>query len=559
MEKIWLKSYPKSVPEDVDVDAFKSLVDVFETSCKTFSDKPAFSNMGKTITYKELDRLSASFAAFLQKNLGLKKGDRIAIQMPNLLQYPICLFGALRAGLIVVNTNPLYTPREMKHQFNDSGAKAIVILANFAHQLDEIIDDTPVEHVIVTELGDRLGLVKGTLINAVVKYVKKMVPSYKIPGAISLNTALLKGALQTFDPPKIDSMDTAFLQYTGGTTGVSKGAVLAHRNMVANMMQIGSWLGAVSIGSGDIIITALPLYHIFSLTVNCMAFLKQGGHNVLITNPKDIPAFVKELGRYPFNVFTGVNTLFNALVNNQDFQELDFSTLRITVGGGMAVQTSVAKKWQEITGTPLVEGYGLTESSPVLTCNRIDGFERLGSIGIPLPSTLVTVRDEEGKDLPQGEEGEICGKGPQIMQGYWQRPKETEATMWPDGWLKTGDIGLMEDDGYFRIVDRKKDMILVSGFNVYPNEIEEVVASHPGILEVAAVGVPDERSGEAVKIFVVRKNSALTVNTIKEYCREHLTGYKNPKYVEFREELPKTNVGKILRRSLREEGSSGNG
>jgi len=552
MKKAWLKNYPKNIPEEVDVDAYRSIVEVINTSCQTFGSKTAFSNFGKKMSFNELDKLSTSFAAYLQKGLGLKKGDRIAIQMPNLLQYPIVLFGALKAGLIVVNTNPLYTPREMKHQFTDSGVKAIVILANFADKLEEIIDETSIQHVIVTQIGDRIGLIKGTLMNLAVKHLKKMVPKFRINGAVPFNRALLQGKLFSFNAPKIEANDIAFLQYTGGTTGVAKGASLTHRNIVSNMIQISTWLGPVSSGAGEIVITALPLYHIFSLTVNCMIFVKQGGHNVLITNPRDLPAFIKTLSKYNFNILTGVNTLFNSLMNNNNFCNLDFTHLRATVGGGMAVQSSVAEKWHEVTGVPLVEGYGLTESSPVLTCNRIEGGVRLGSIGMPLPSTDVKIMDDDGRELPQGEEGELCARGPQVMQGYWQRPDDTKKVFWKDEWLRTGDVAVMGEDGFFKIVDRKKDMILVSGFNVYPNEIEDVICSHPGVDECAAIGVPDDRSGEAVKVFVVRKNQALSAKAIKDYCRENLTGYKNPKFVEFKKELPKSNVGKILRRHLRE-------
>lgn len=549
----WLESYPRSVPHDVDVDAHRNLVELFENSFNLYRDRPAFTCMGKSLTYGEVDKLSKAFGAYLQKSLGLKKGDRIALQMPNVLQYPIALYGALRAGLIVVNTNPLYTPREMKHQFNDAGVKAIVILANFAQNLEKIIDETGIEHVIVTEFGDQLGLVKGNLVNFVVKHVKKMVPDYKIPRAISFRKTMLVGRLQHLDSPTIESSDIAFLQYTGGTTGVSKGAILTHRNMIANCMQCAAWMSPGTTGQGDLIVTPLPLYHIFSLTVNCLMLGKQGGHNLLIPNPKDIPAFIKELSRYRFNILTGVNTLFNALMNDKSFQELDFSYFRLCVGGGMAVQSSVAKRWKEVTGVPVIEGYGLTEASPVICCNRVDGFEKTNSIGYPLPSTHVKLVDDDGNEVPMGEAGELCAKGPQIMQGYWQRKEETDKTMLGD-YLKTGDVAVMEKDGSYKIVDRKKDMILVSGFNVYPNEIEEIVATHPGVLEVAAVGVPDEKSGESVKIFIVRKNPALTAQAIKDFCRERLTGYKMPKHVEFRDALPKTNVGKILRRELRDEG-----
>ncbi len=548
----WYENYPRSVPQDVDVDSFHNLIELFENSFNLYRDRPAFTCMGKTITYGELDKLSRAFGAYLQKSLGLKKGDRIALQMPNVLQYPIALYGAIRAGLIVVNTNPLYTSREMKHQFNDAGVKAVVILANFAHNLEKIIEETGIEHVIVTELGDELGLVKGKIVNFVVKHVKKLVPSFKVNGAISFNKAMLIGRLQNLDTPKIESGEIAFLQYTGGTTGVAKGAILTQRNVIANCLQCSAWMSPGTTGQGDLIVTALPLYHIFSLTVNCLMMGKQGGHNLLIPNPKDIPGFVKELSRYRFNIITGVNTLFNALLNNKDFQELDFSYLRLSVGGAMAVQSSVAKKWKEVTGVPIIEGYGLTEAAPVICCNRVDGFEKLNSIGYPVPSTHVKLLDDDGNEVAEGQPGELCAKGPQVMQGYWQRKDETDKVFFGE-YLRTGDVAVMEKDGSFKIVDRKKDMILVSGFNVYPNEIEEVVSTHPGVLEVAAVGVADDHSGEAVMLFVVRKNQALTVQSIKDFCRERLTGYKLPKYVEFKDALPKTNVGKILRRELRDE------
>jgi len=467
------------------------------------------------------------------------------------LQYPVILFAALKAGLVVVNTNPLYTEREMKHQFKDSGAKAIVIMANFASKLEEIIKDTQIKHVVVTEIGDMMGFPKGLLVSALVKYLKKMVPAYNLPHAVSYNRAMLLGQLKSLDPVDIDSNDLAFLQYTGGTTGVAKGAMLSHRNVVANMQQISAWMSPVLKEGVEVVITALPLYHIFSLTVNCMAFMKKGAKNVLITNPRDIPAFVKEIKRSDATVFTGVNTLFNSLMNNEDFKSLDFSKLKVTVGGAMAIQRTVADKWKEITGCTLAEGYGLTEASPVLSCNRIDGYEKIGTIGLPLPSTDIVILDDEGKPVADGEPGELCAKGPQVMRGYWQRQEETDNTI-KDGWLFTGDMAVAMDDGYFKIVDRKKDMILVSGFNVYPNEVEDVIAAHPGVLEVAAVGVPNEQSGESVKVFVVKKNQALTEQDIKDYCRESLTSYKVPKAVEFRDELPKTNVGKILRRALKE-------
>lgn len=549
----WLENYPRSVPHDVDVDAHRNLVELFENSFNLFRDRSAFTCMGKTLSYSDVDRLSKAFGAYLQKSLGLKKGDRIAIQLPNVLQYPIALYGALRAGLIVVNTNPLYTPREMKHQFNDAGVKAVVILANFAQNLEKIIDETGIEHVIVTELGDQLGLVKGNLVNFVVKHVKKLVPAYKLPRAISFRKTLLVGQLQHLDTPQIESSDIAFLQYTGGTTGVSKGAILTHRNMIANCLQCAAWMSPGTTGQGDLIVTPLPLYHIFSLTVNCLMLSKQGGHNLLIPNPKDIPSFVKELSRYRFNIMTGVNTLFNGLLNTPGFKDLDFSNLKGAVGGAMAVQDVVAKRWREVTGSPLLEGYGLSETSPVLCCNPLDGKHRSGTIGIPMPSTEVGIFDENGNQVPQGESGEICARGPQVMAGYWN--KDNSGVFFPGGWFRTGDIGQMDKDGFFKIVDRKKDMIKVSGFNVFPSEIENVVAGHPKVLEVAAIGVPDAKSGEVIKVFIVKRDQSLTQEEVLKYCHENLTNYKVPKHVEFRKELPKTNVGKILRRALKEQES----
>jgi long-chain acyl-CoA synthetase len=549
----WLKQYPKGIPAEINPNKYNSLIELCEGSFIKFSSLTAYENMGVSLTYKDVETLSEHFAAYLQNVAGLKKGDRIAIQMPNLLQYPIAMFGAIRAGLVVVNTNPLYTAREMEHQFKDSGATAVVILANFASNLEKILDKTQIKTVIVTEIGDMLGTIKGGIVNFVVKHFKKMVPSYSLPNAISFKDVLKQGKLERYNKPEVKQNEVAFLQYTGGTTGVSKGAMLTHKNIIANMEQISAWMVPKLKESEEVVITALPLYHIFALTVNGLAMLKIGAKNILITNPRDMPAFIKELRKYPFTVITGVNTLFNGLLNQEDFKKLDFSHLKIAVGGGMAVQKVVAHKWKEVTGTSLAEGYGLTETSPVLTCNPIDGTERIGSIGVPLPNTEVTILDEEGNPVKEGEAGEICAKGPQIMPGYYQRPDETEK-VFLNGWFKTGDIGIMEPDGYFRIVDRKKDMILVSGFNVYPNEIEDVIAAHPKVLEVAAVGVPDEKSTEAVKVFVVKKDESLTEDELKTYCKENLTNYKVPKLVEFRTELPKTNVGKILRRLLKEEG-----
>ncbi len=550
---IWYKKYPKVIPHEIDPDKYSSVVDLLETSFSKYADLVAFENMGKALTYREVDRLSAQFADFLQHHTSLTPGDRIAVQMPNLLQWPIAVFGALRAGLIVVNTNPLYTAREMKHQFNDSGAKAVVILANFCSNLEKIVKDTPIETIVITEIGDMLGGFKKTLVNFVVKNVKKMVPPYRIDGAIKFNAALRKGSKGQFDKPEVKGEDIAFLQYTGGTTGVSKGAMLTHRNIVANMEQISAWMLPKLKDAEEIMITALPMYHIFALTVNCLSMFKIGARNVLVTNPRDMPAFIKTLKKYPFTIMTGVNTLFNGLLNQEDFKTVDFSHFKVAVAGGMALQDAVAHKWKEVTGVTIAEGYGLTETSPVLTCNPIDDTEQVGTIGIPLPSTEVVLLDEQGNKVPQGENGEVCAKGPQVMKGYWQRPEETEKVFTKDGYLMTGDIGVMEPDGFFRIVDRKKEMILVSGFNVFPNEIENVIAHHPKVLEVGAIGIPDPKSTEKVKVFIVKKDESLTEEEIIAYCRENLTAYKVPKAVEFKKELPKSNVGKILRRILKEE------
>ncbi len=550
----WTARYPKGVGATVEatVNQYRSTLDVFEETVGRFPTKPAFTCMGKTLTFSELNRKAESFAAFLQNELKLKKGDRIAIQMPNVLQYPIALFGAIKAGLVIVNTNPLYTDREMKHQFNDAGCAAVIILANFAHNLQKILHETKIQHVIVTELGDLLGFPKSLVVNTVVKHVKKMVPDFSLPDAISFNDALERGAKLTCSRVPMDLDEVAFLQYTGGTTGVSKGAMLTHRNVVSNMEQIRYWMLPKLKEGEEVVVCALPLYHIFAFTVNALAIAKYGGHNILITNPRDIPAFVKELKKHPITVFTGVNTLYNALLNNDEFKKLDFSTYKIAVAGAMALQKAVAIRWKEVTGCTIVEGYGLTETSPVASCNPIDGTDRTGTIGLPLPSTLMKMIDDDGKDVALGETGEICIKGPQVMKGYWQRPDETALVMTADGWFKSGDIGFMDADGFSKIVDRKKDMILVSGFNVYPNEVEDVVATHPGVLEVAAIGITDEKSGEVVKVFVVKKDPTLTADQVIEHCRTGLAGYKVPKAVEFRTELPKTNVGKILRRALRE-------
>jgi long-chain acyl-CoA synthetase len=551
MEKIWLKSYPPGMPAEISPSEYKSVGELFEKNAKKYADRPAFTCMGKTLSFAEIDQLSRDFAAWLQAK-GLPKGARVAIMMPNVLQYPVALFGTLRAGYTVVNVNPLYTPRELEHQLKDSGAEVIVILENFAVTLQEVLAKTPVKHVVVTALGDMLGL-KGLLVNFVVRNVKKMVPAFSLPGALSWSDVLSEGAGKPMKPFEVGPEDIAFLQYTGGTTGVSKGAMLLHRNILANIEQASGNLASAIGGERPVIITALPLYHIFSLTVNCLLMAKMGGENILITNPRDIPGFVKELAKHRYNMITGVNTLFNAFLNNPDFVKLDFSAVKLCVGGGMAVQKAVADKWQQVTGKVLLEGYGLTETSPCATMSPHDMKAYSGSIGIPLPSTDIALRDDERKDVALGQPGEICIKGPQVMKGYWQRPEETAQVIGPDGYLYTGDVGVMDEKGFIRIVDRKKDMILVSGFNVYPNEIEQVVAMMPGVLEVAAIGVPDEKSGEVPKLFVVKKDPSLTEAQVLAHCKEQLTGYKQPKHVEFRAELPKTNVGKILRRALRDE------
>ncbi|MCM8594526.1 long-chain-fatty-acid--CoA ligase FadD [Accumulibacter sp.] len=553
MEKIWLKNYQPGVPAEIDLSEFESLGELFEKSVARYRERVAYINMGVQITYGELDKLSRDFAAYLQSALKLPQGARVAVMMPNVLQYPICIFGALRAGYVVVNVNPLYTPRELEHQLKDSGAEVIVILENFATTLEEVLARTPVRHIVVARLGDMLGFPKGAVVNFVVKYVKKMVPAWTLPRAVNFRTALARGASAELRAVTVTHEDLAFLQYTGGTTGVSKGAMLLHRNILANLAQAHAWIKPELGSAQHLVITALPLYHIFALTANCFTFFKIGASNLLITNPRDIPAFVAELGKYPFTVITGVNTLFNALLNNDAFCALDFSTLKVTLGGGMAVQKAVAEKWQVVTGKPLIEAYGLTETSPAATINPLNIRSYTGAIGLPISSTEVAIRNDAGVDVPLGERGELCIRGPQVMKGYYNRPEETAKVILPDGFLATGDIAVIDAEGFVRIVDRKKDMILVSGFNVYPNEIEDVVAQHPGVLEVAAVGVPHEKSGEAVKIFVVRKDPAVTAEALIAYCREHLTGYKVPGQVEFRNELPKTNVGKILRRELRDE------
>ena len=551
MNKPWLESYPAGVPAEIDISVYSSINDVFSDSCKRFSDRTAFINMGTRISYGEMDLAATHFASWLQHR-GLKPGDRIALMLPNILQYPVVLFGALRAGLIVVNTNPMYTARELKHQLVDCGARAIVVVENVAHVLQEVRDQVPVEFVITTQIGDLLQFPKNLLVNLALKYLKKAVPPWSLPGAFSFGRTLVEGSKLQLEPVTVGLDDIAFLQYTGGTTGVSKGAMLTHRNLVANMLQSKAWLAPTGIDQGnEIIITALPLYHIFALTANCLVFMALGGTNVLITNPRDMPGFVAELGRVPFTRLTGVNTLFNALLNTPGFADLDFSSLKGTLGGGMAVQRAVAERWAATTGSTLVEAYGLTETSPAACINPADLDHYNGFIGLPISSTECAIMDEEGKLLSQGETGELVVRGPQVMKGYWQRPDETAKVLVGDGWLRTGDIAVMNPQGYFKIVDRKKDMILVSGFNVYPNEIEDVFALHPKVFEVAAVGVPDEKSGEAVKLFVVAKDPSLTEQELRAFAEEQLTGYKRPRFIEFRDALPKSNVGKILRRELR--------
>ena len=552
MEKIWLKSYPEGVPAEIDITQYRSVTHILEEAFRKYSDRNAYVCMDKFLTYGELDRLSARMGAWLQSK-GLKQGARVAIMLPNVLQYPVAMAAILRAGYTVVNVNPLYTPRELQHQLNDSGAEAIVVLENFATTVQQVLANTKVKHVIVGSMGDLLGGLKGMLVNLVVRKVKKMVPAYSLPTAVSFKQVLAEGARLTLKPVKQGHDDIAFLQYTGGTTGVSKGAVLLHRNVVANVLQNEAWLQLPPQKDQLVFVCALPLYHIYSLTISAFMGMRLGGMNLLIPNPRDIPGFVKELAKYKVAVFPAVNTLYNALLNNADFAKLDFSTYKICNGGGMAVQQAVADRWLKLTGTPIIEGYGMSETSPVATANRVDIKEFTGTIGLPIPSTEVLILDDDGQPLPFGQPGEIAIRGPQVMAGYWQRDDETAKSMTPDGFFKTGDVGIMDERGYTRIVDRKKDMILVSGFNVYPNEIEGVVAAHPGVLEVACIGVPDKNSGEAVKLFVVRKDPNLTADQLQDYCKHELTAYKKPKYIEFRDELPKTNVGKILRRQLRDE------
>ena len=552
-DRPWFKNYPPGVPHEIDMHEYRSIVSVFDKAVETFGPRPAFSNMGKILTYSEIDEQSRHFASYLLGELKLKKGDRVAIMMPNCLQYPIAIFGILRAGLTVVNVNPMYTARELKHQLVDSGASALLVVDNFGHTVQEVFGDTPLKQVITTGLGDLLGFPKGALVNFVLKYVKKMIPDYDIPGSVRFKDTLTLGRMHSLPEIDIDAEDIAFLQYTGGTTGVAKGAMLTHRNLVANMQQASVWIGGSANPGEEIIVTALPLYHIFALTANCLVFMKFGARNHLITNPRDMPGFVKELASIPFSSITGVNTLFNGLLNTPDFDKVDFSHLKMTLGGGMAVQRAVAEKWKKVTGTTLIEAYGLTETSPAACINPPDLPAFNGAIGLPIPSTDVCLKDDDGKVLTTiGAVGELCVKGPQVMKGYWQRPEETANVMDDGGWLHTGDMAKMDEEGFFYIVDRKKDMILVSGFNVYPNEVEDVIAGMDGVLEVAAIGVPDERSGEAVKVFIVKKDPALTADQVKAFCREHLTGYKQPRQVEFRDDLPKTNVGKILRKELRD-------
>jgi long-chain acyl-CoA synthetase len=552
LEKVWLKSYPEGVPAELPTSEFRSVRDMFESSFKAYPDRPAYTNMGTTMSYRQLDQLSMHFAAYLQQTLGLTRGERVAIMLPNILQYPVALCGIFRAGLVVVNVNPLYTARELEHQLQDSGAKCIIILENFADTLQEVIAETGIEQVLVTGAGDMLNFPKGALTNFFVRYIKKSVPKFRLPGSCRFKDALKAGASRHLNPVELGYADLAFLQYTGGTTGVSKGAMLSHRNMVSNVRQTILWQGHAYAEFDSIVaITALPLYHIFSLQGNCLTVMAQGGLNVLITNPRDFEGFAKEMARHRFNLLTAVNTMFASLMRTPSFKKIDFSALRVCIGGGMAVQPAVAKEWRERTGGPILQGYGLTETSPVAIVCPI-GTEFSGSIGLPITSTNVSIRDDDGKELGINEVGEICIKGPQVMEGYWRRPAETENVMLPGGWLRTGDIGRVDENGFVYIEDRKKDMILVSGFNVYPNEIENVVVEMDGILEAAAIGIPDEHSGEAVKIYAVRKNDSVTEQDVLDYCKQNLTNYKRPRSVEFRDELPKTNVGKILRRALRD-------
>ncbi|MPQ60347.1 long-chain-fatty-acid--CoA ligase [Duganella sp. FT27W] len=552
MEKIWLKSYPEGVPAEIDSTQFRSITHLLEEAFRKYADRNAYVCMDKFLTYRELDQLSQQMGAWLQ-SLGLSPGARVAIMMPNVLQYPVAMAAILRAGYTVVNVNPLYTPRELQHQLIDSGSEAIIVLENFATTLQQVVANTKVKHVVVATMGDMLGLVKGTIVNLVVRKVKKLVPAFSLPGSISYKKMMAAAAGMTLKPVKQGHDDIAFLQYTGGTTGVSKGAVLLHRNIIANVLQNEAWLQFKHSNEQLVFVAALPLYHIYSLTVSAFMGMRMGGLTLLIPNPRDIPGFVKELAKYRVAVLPAVNTLYNALLNNPEFSKLDFSSYSVCNGGGMAVQKAVADKWLKVTGTPIIEGYGLSETSPVATANRVDIKEFTGTIGLPIPSTEVLIIDDDGRAVPLGQTGEIAIRGPQVMAGYWNRADETAKTMTADGFFKTGDIGIMDERGYTRIVDRKKDMIIVSGFNVYPNEVEGVVAGHPGVLEVACIGVPDKNSGEAVKLFVVRKDPNLTAEQLLDFCKHELTAYKKPKFIEFRDELPKTNVGKILRRQLRDE------
>jgi len=552
-DNFWKDKYPVGVASEINPDEYQNIQAVLKQSCERFANKPAFSNLGKTLTYGELYKLSGDFAAYLQQNTDLQPGDRIAVQLPNLIQYPIVVFGAMRAGLIVVNTNPLYTAREMEHQFNDAGAKALVCLANMAHLAEEVLPKTGIKHVVITEVADMLPPLKRMLINAVVKHVKKMVPAYSLPKAVKLNDALALGRGKAVREASPKSEDVAVLQYTGGTTGVAKGAMLTHRNIVANMLQCKALMGSNLNDGSEVLIAPLPLYHIYAFTFHCMAMMLSGNHNILISNPRDLPAMIKDLSKYRFSGFVGLNTLFVALCNSEDFRKLDFSALKVTLSGGMALQLATAERWKQVTGCPICEGYGLTETSPVASVNPIEHIQ-IGTIGIPVPSTQFKVINDDGQDLAQGEIGELCIKGPQVMKGYWQRPEATAEVIDAEGWFKSGDIGVVQEDGYIRIVDRKKDMILVSGFNVYPNELEDVLAGLPGVLQCAAIGVPDEKSGEAIKLFVVVKpGESLTKEQVMQHMHDNLTGYKRPRYVEFRDSLPTTNVGKILRRELRDQ------
>ncbi|MEL7938193.1 long-chain-fatty-acid--CoA ligase FadD1 [Pseudomonas delhiensis] len=553
IDNFWKDKYPAGIAAEINADQYPNILAVLKESCQRFANKPAFSNLGKTLTYGELYQLSGDFAAYLQNNTDLQPGDRIAVQLPNVLQYPIVVFGAMRAGLIVVNTNPLYTAREMEHQFNDSGAKALVCLANMAHLAEEVLPRTGIRHVLITEVADLLPPLKRLLVNAVVRYVKKMVPAYHIGNAVKLNDALAKGRGKSVREASPKADDVAVLQYTGGTTGVAKGAMLTHRNLVANMMQCKELMASNLQEGCEILIAPLPLYHIYAFTFHCMAMMLTGNHNVLVTNPRDLNAFSKELSAWKFTGFVGLNTLFVGLCNNEAFRKLDFSSLKLTLSGGMALQQAAAERWKEVTGCAICEGYGMTETSPVVSVNPFQKIQ-IGTIGIPVPSTLCKVIDDAGNELPLGERGELCVKGPQVMKGYWQRQEATDEILDADGWLRTGDVAIIQEDGYMRIVDRKKDMILVSGFNVYPNELEDVLATLPGVLQCAAIGVPDERSGEVIKVFVVpRPGVTLTKEQVVKHMHDNLTGYKRPKFVEFRESLPTTNVGKILRRELRDE------